>query len=111
MSTSKPMMALVDIRGVIFKITAADGSITAERFGLYAGKLRRMALLLTEDDAEDMRDELPILDVYGKGVPWASLMSYHPISAATADEKDDAAQIMIKTFDPHIHVTPTVDDA
>ena len=57
-----------------------------------------------------MRDELLILDAFGKGVPLLSLLSYCPISAATADEKDDAAQIIIKTFDPHIHVTPTPED-
>ena len=107
----EPMRALVDVHGVIFKLTAADGSMTAERFLLFVLKVRRMGLIATEQDAEAMRDELLILDAFGRGVSLASLLSYHPISAATADEKDYAALIMIKTFDPKIHITPTMEDA
>ncbi len=108
---AKPMRALVDVHGVIFKLTAVDGSITAERFRLFVEKVRRIGLIATEQDAEAMRDELLILDALGKGVPLVSLLSYHPISAPTPDEKDDAALIMIKTFDPNIHVTPMPEDA
>lgn len=111
MNAPKPMRALVDVHGVVFKLTAADGSMTAERFRLFVLKVRRMGLIATEQDAEAMRDELLILDAFGKGVSLVSLLSYHPISAATAGEKEDAALIMIKTFDPNIHVTPTPEDA
>ncbi len=110
MGAPKPMRALIDVHGVIFKLTAAEGSVTAERFRLFVEKVRRMGLIATEQDAEAMRDELLILDAFGKGVSLASLVSYHPISAPTADEIEDAALVMIKTFDPHIHVLPTPDE-
>lgn len=99
----KPRTEIIDVHDLKFELADASRKMSAETFKQHVGRLQRMALNLSLDEAQGLRDELMLTDALGRGVTLDQISEDHPMSTAVSPADQlalELSNIRIRVIDP-----------